>query len=173
MLYAIVLKCKCNVLSRAPLIGALQFACGCERCSLEGPDLLADDELQMEIKDLDQSIKQTAPRDPLLALKYCEERVGLLEDDGFVDPCEFVRTEFDAFQICLQERSGKLIAQASWWIAQAYLHSAMARGATHVQTVRLEKFMNDPCSLPAVAEAIAEGSLPSDFQTQVNRAFVA
>ena len=133
---------------------------------LTGAELEASDDRQLDLKDLDRSIAQIAGRDPLTALKYVEERIALLVEDNYPDPCEYIRSEMDAFQICMQEKSGALLPQAPWWIAQAYLHSVTARGAGHPQTIKMMNLMEDPCSLPSIKEGIQNGLLPADFKAK-------
>ena len=133
---------------------------------LTGSALAESDDRQRKISQLDQSIVMIAGLDPYKALKYVGERVELLIEEGSYDPSELVRTELDAFQICMQERSGQLIGQAPWWISEAYLHSVLARGERHPQSIKLQRLMEDPCSLPAIQDGIASGRLPKTFREQ-------
>jgi len=119
-----------------------KFDCACPKCQLDGEALRVSDDLQSTLARLDANIQMIAGLDPVKAIRYCRERISLLEEEGDCDPMELVRTYFDAFQISIQYPDAR--HEAIGFICKAYRSSVIARGLDSAQTCKLEKLVLNP-----------------------------
>jgi hypothetical protein len=122
-----------------------RFSCTCRWCSLTGEALEERNLLDTQIARLDLDILQLAQVDAPKAVRKARQRLESLRQD-VCDTTELARTEFDAFQICMQA-GGSLLAYAPRFIYDAYRHNVIARGPDAKQTAMFRSLLADPWSL--------------------------
>lgn len=119
------------------------FACDCPACKQEETLRKKHDAIRLKIGELDQTIPELYAM-PSKAVALVEQVLSLYEKLGRPIPhAAESRHCYDAFQLSLSARN---IKAAKRWISRAHAISVVTDGPRAPETLRFERFMNNPMS---------------------------